>query len=242
MLPQRITAIRPIGCKSLPYGTASPADGGELLPEPEETLLDVRYCRVPQAHPGGRKLPDDTTLIATGRRAAFLTTRFDTGGGWAGFGVAGLAVAATANAMSKRRAAGRSAGKVAVGQIRHEWLTSTSLRRVMALIGIVDTSSTSPAPPRWVRAPSGSGAARRSPASSPSGGGHGLPPLPCPHHGGVSRVESDIGAGTSTAITTATAPPSTCAGACQDKPASSLQPNLRLSRQGRRLRRIRSSA
>ena len=53
MLPQRITAIRPIGCKSLPYGTASSADGGELLLEPEEILLDVRYCRVSRADPGG---------------------------------------------------------------------------------------------------------------------------------------------------------------------------------------------
>lgn len=41
--------------------------------------------------------------------------------------------------MSKRRAAQRSAGKVAIGQARHEWLTAITLRRVKALIGAVDT-------------------------------------------------------------------------------------------------------
>jgi hypothetical protein len=99
----------------------------------------VRYCRVSQISPKAWVLPNPTTLVVTDRRTAFLTTQFDKGGGWVGFGVAGLAVATTANAVSKRRAAQRSAGRVAIGQARHEWLTGITLRRVKALIGVVDT-------------------------------------------------------------------------------------------------------
>lgn len=139
MLPQQILAIRNIGDTDTPYWAASSADGVQLLLEPGESLLYVGYCRVRQIRPAGWTLPDSTTVVVTDRRLAFLTTRFDTGGGWSGFGVAGLAVAVTANAVSKRRAAARSAGKVAVGQIRHEWLTAIGLRSVKALIGAIDT-------------------------------------------------------------------------------------------------------
>jgi hypothetical protein len=139
MLPQQILAVRPIGDTSSPYWTASSADGVQLLLEPEESLLHVGYCRVSQVNPKGWALPDTTTVVVTDRRLAFLTTQFDTGGGWAGFGVAGLAIAVTANAVSKHRAAARSAGNVAIGQIRHEWLTAITLRRVKALIGVTDT-------------------------------------------------------------------------------------------------------
>lgn len=139
MFPKQILAVRPIGDTSSPYWTASSTDGVQLLLEPEESLLHVGYCRVRQIDPSGWALPDTTTVVVTDRRLAFLTMQFDTGGGWSGFGVAGLAVAVTANAVSKRRAATRSAGKVAIGQIRHEWLTAITLRRVKALIGVTDT-------------------------------------------------------------------------------------------------------
>lgn len=139
MLPQQILSVRPIGDTSSPYWTASSTDGVQLLLEPGETLLHVGYCRVSQVSSKGWALPDTTTVVVTDRRLAFLTTRFDTGGGWSGFGVAGLAVAVTANAVSARRAAARSAGKMAIGQIRHEWLIAITLRRVKALIGATDT-------------------------------------------------------------------------------------------------------
>ncbi|MEU4352397.1 DUF2510 domain-containing protein [Streptomyces sp. NPDC023838] len=71
----------------------------------------------------------------TDRRTGFLTTEFDEGGGWAGFGVVGLTVAVTANIVSKHRAAQRRAGKVAIGQVRHEWLSGITLRKVKGLIG-----------------------------------------------------------------------------------------------------------
>ncbi len=139
MLPEEILAVRNVGDTQSPYWTASTADGIQLLLEPGEALLEVRYCRVSQISPRAWVLPNPTTLVVTDQRIAFLTTQFDKGGGWVGFGFAGLAVATTANAVSRRRATQRSAGKVAIGQARHEWLTGITLRRVKALIGVVDT-------------------------------------------------------------------------------------------------------
>ena len=138
MLPQEIMTIRQIGDTRSPYWAAATLDGATVLLEPGEVLLHTGYCQVSAASPEPRKLPG-SALAVTQRRTVFLTTQFDTGGGWTGFGLAGLAVAVTANAVSKRRAARRSAGQVAIGQVRHEWLTGISLRRRKALIGAVDT-------------------------------------------------------------------------------------------------------
>lgn len=139
MLPPQTLAVRAVGDTQSPYWTAATVDGIELLLEPGESLLRVCYCQVSQPGPKAWTLPNPATVIVTDRRTAFLTRQFDKGGGWVGFGLTGLAVAATANAVGKRRAAQRSAGKVAIGQIRHEWLTGITLRRRKALIGAVDT-------------------------------------------------------------------------------------------------------
>lgn len=139
MLPQRIVAVRVIGDTASPYWAAASPDGVHLLLEPGERVLHVSGCRISQTSPEKWSLPDPAGLVVTDRRTAFLTTQFDQGGGWTGFGVAGLAVAVTANAVSKHKAAKRSAGKVAVGHVRHEWITGITLRRFKALIGSVDT-------------------------------------------------------------------------------------------------------
>jgi hypothetical protein len=139
MLPRQLLAVREIGDTQVPYWSAATADGVQLLLEPDEELLFVGYCRVRQNTQKSWTLDRPTTLVITSRRTAFLTTQFDKGGGWVGFGAAGLAVAATANAVSKQRANKRSAGKVAIGHVRHEWVTEISLRRRKALIGAVDT-------------------------------------------------------------------------------------------------------
>ncbi len=139
MLPRQLLVVREIGDTDMPYWSAASADGVQLLLEPQEELLYVGYCRVSQKTQKNWTLERPTTVVITNRRTAFLTTQFDKGGGWVGFGVAGLAVAVTANAVSKQRAAKRSAGKVAIGQVRHEWVTEISLRRRKALIGAVDT-------------------------------------------------------------------------------------------------------
>jgi hypothetical protein len=142
MLPRQFLFVREIGDTDSPYWTAASLDGVQLHLEPNESLLHICYCKVSQLTekavqttpspsqvlPKMWELPDVTTVVVTDRRIAFLTTGFDKGGGWTGFGLAGLAVAATANAVSKSRAAKRSAGKVAIGQIRHEWLTSIGVR------------------------------------------------------------------------------------------------------------------
>jgi hypothetical protein len=139
MLPQQTLIARPIGDTHYPYWTAATLDGIKLHLEPGESLLRVCYCRVSQTRPTAWTLENPTTLVVTDRRTAFLTTQFDKGGTWVGFGFIGLAIAVTANEVSKNRAAKRSADKVAIGQIRHEWVTGIALRRKKALIGVVDT-------------------------------------------------------------------------------------------------------
>lgn len=142
MLPHQIFWVREIGDTESPYWTAASLDGMQLHLEPDESILHVCYCHVSQlaeravqTKPSPSQtlakkwqLPDATTVVITDRRIAFMTTQFDKGGGWSGFGLAGLAVAATANAVSKNRAAKRSAGKIAIGQLRHEWLTAIAVR------------------------------------------------------------------------------------------------------------------
>ena len=150
MLPREIVGIREVGNTEHPYWTAASLDGVQLHLEPGESLLHVCYCGVSQISEKGTRItpspsqtlpkawefPEAVTVVITDRRIAFLTTQFDKGGGWVGFGVAGLAVAATANAVSKSRAAKRSAGKIAIGQIRHEWLTSIGVRYRKPVFGL----------------------------------------------------------------------------------------------------------
>lgn len=149
MLPRQIVNIREIGDTRAPYWTAASLDGVQLYLEPDESILHVCYCNVSQLTEKGvqikpsksQTLPKKwelpaATVVITDRRIAFLSTQFDTGGGWSGFGVAGLAVAATANSVSKSRAAKRSAGKIAIGQLRHEWLTSIAVRYRKPVFGL----------------------------------------------------------------------------------------------------------
>lgn len=150
MLPRQIVRVREIGDTETPYWAAASLDGVQLHLEPGESLLHVCYCNVSQISQKGTQikpspsqllpkaweLPGATTVVITDRRIAFLTTQFDKGGGWIGFGVGGLAVAATANAVSRSRAAKRSAGKIAIGQLRYEWLTSIAVRYRKPVFGL----------------------------------------------------------------------------------------------------------
>lgn len=150
MLPQRLFFVREIGDTKGPYWTAASLDGVHLNLEPGESVLQVCPCRVSQLSQKGAQLkpkPNQllptvwelrypTTVVITDRRTAFLTTQFDKGGGWSGFGTVGIAVALTANTVSRSRAAKRSAGKVAIGQVRHEWLTSIGLRYRKPVFGL----------------------------------------------------------------------------------------------------------
>ena len=150
MLPRQIVGIREIGDTEQPYWTAASLDGVQLHLEPGESLLHVCYCTVSQISEKGTRItpgpsqtlptawefPEVATVVITDRRIAFLTTQFDKGGGWVGIGVAGLAVAVTANAVSRSRAAKRSAGKIAIGHVRHEWLTSIAVRYRKPVFGL----------------------------------------------------------------------------------------------------------
>jgi hypothetical protein len=150
MLPQRLVFVRDIGDTEVPYWTPASLDGTHLDLEPGESVLHVCSCTVSQLSqkgvqlrpkptqslPTAWELPSPTTVVITDRRIAFLTTQFDKGGGWVGFGAVGLTVAVTANAVSKHRAAQRSAGKIAIGQVRHEWLTSIGLRYRKFVFGL----------------------------------------------------------------------------------------------------------
>lgn len=139
MLPADVLTIREIGDTTHPYWTAASADGSQLLLEPGESALWVGRCKVSQLRPDHWEFPDPITLVVTDRRSAFFTTAFDKGGGWSGFGPVGLAFAVTANVVSQHRASQRSAGRVAIGQVRHEWLTELSVRHPKGLLGRTNT-------------------------------------------------------------------------------------------------------
>jgi hypothetical protein len=150
MLPQRLAFVRDIGGTEVPYWTPASLDGIHLCLEPGESVLHLCSCTVSQLSQKGVQLSPKpaqvlptawelsfpTIVVITDRRIAFLTTQFDKGGGWWGVGTAGIAVAAAANAVSRSRAAKRSAGKVAIGQVRHEWLTSIGLRYRKPVFGL----------------------------------------------------------------------------------------------------------
>lgn len=135
MLPSQVLTVREVGDTARPYWTASSMDGSHLLLEDGETALWSGWSPVAEVRPQAWHLPDTTILVVTDRRTGFLTTEFDKGGGWAGFGVLGLAFAVSANVVSKHRAARRRAGNVAIGQVRHEWLSGITLRREKGLLG-----------------------------------------------------------------------------------------------------------
>lgn len=139
-LPERTVQLADIGQSGGTYDLASAGNGTHLdLEEGERAPVLVSRCRVSASGAESWSLPDQTEILLTNRRFAWLTTAFDQGGGWAGFGAVGLIVSSTANAVSKRRAARRSAGKVAVGHVRHEWVNAVRLRRRKSLLGMVDT-------------------------------------------------------------------------------------------------------
>ena len=100
-------------------------DGDEIVTLP---VTAAAVCEV--TGDGLRQLVEvsnvSASLYITGQRVAFACTRFDKGGGWAGFGGAGLASALTANAVSMVRAAARRRGKIMAAQLRYPWLKSVS--------------------------------------------------------------------------------------------------------------------
>lgn len=61
----------------------------------------------------------DAQVTFTDRRLIITSTKFDTGGGWIGFGAGGVVAAAISNAVSKKRAEKRSAGLLLTGHVRY---------------------------------------------------------------------------------------------------------------------------
>lgn len=137
-VPDQILGLQRIGDEGQPYWAPSTDDGTHLRLEPGENVIVESQCRV-RCSAAGWTLPDNTAVVVTDRRTAFISCDFDKGGGWVGFGAAGLAISVAANAVSKHRAAKRSAGLVVIGQIRHEWIQSLELRKEKALLGPVST-------------------------------------------------------------------------------------------------------
>jgi len=138
MLPERLVAVRSLSDTSSPYWMPSSTDGYRLRLEAGETLLFAGRGRVRQIASQSWELPSDTIINVTNRRLTFFTTQYDTGGGWGGIGDAGILIAAAANAVSKRRAAARSAGKIAIGQVRHEWVNTIAVRHRKPVFGSPD--------------------------------------------------------------------------------------------------------
>lgn len=67
------------------------------------------------------ELPEPAEVLISDRRVAYICERYDTGSSWVGGGAIGLSLALTATAISKKKAANRRQGKVAIGQVRYEW-------------------------------------------------------------------------------------------------------------------------
>jgi hypothetical protein len=74
-------------------------------------------------------LPESCFVTLTDRRLMYVCRHFTKGSTWFGFGPIGFAVAGTAMAVSAVNARRKRAGRAAVGQIRHEWLTTATLQR-----------------------------------------------------------------------------------------------------------------
>lgn len=122
-----------------PYPSIGP--DFDLSMEPGETVLWQGWISVSAKRALAGKwedlweLPEAANVLVTDRRTAFVCKKYDTGSSWGGFGVAGVAFALAATGVSKARAAKRRKGKVAVGQVRHEWAENVlyqtmSLRRM----------------------------------------------------------------------------------------------------------------
>lgn len=138
-LPERIVQPSELEDRR-PDELASSTDGSHLDVEAaERDPVAVGRYGVTAPDSEGWSMPVATTVLLTNRRLAWLTTAFDQGGGWVGSGAVGLIVSSTASVISKQHAAQRSASKVAVGQVRHGWVTAFRLRRRKTLIGLVDT-------------------------------------------------------------------------------------------------------
>ncbi|MDP9905574.1 hypothetical protein [Arthrobacter bambusae] len=135
VVPEQVLSLQKIGEDVSPYWHPSSPDGRHLGLEPGENVLMAGQCTVKCPL---WTLPDATTIVVTDRRLAFLSLDFDKGGGWVGLGPAGLAISLAANTVSRHRASQRSAGLVAIGQLRHEWIESVELRIQKALLGPVD--------------------------------------------------------------------------------------------------------
>jgi hypothetical protein len=134
-----LMSVRTIGDTEYPYWFAASLDGTTMDLEHGESVLWSASGTVRQRSPQVWSTPSNSGIFVTDRRVVWMNPNFDKGGGWIGIGVIGLTVATVANAQSKKRAAERSAGKVAIGQARFEWVTSISLRRKKAVIGVVDS-------------------------------------------------------------------------------------------------------
>lgn len=134
--PSKLFDIVDAGNPQTPYWIPASRDGRTPNLEPGEQVLGKRVATVKDGSSGTEM--GDLDLLVTDRRLLFATSQFDVGGGWWGLGGAAVVVAGVANVVSRRRAAARSAGKIAVGQIRYEWIAGILTRSVKALIGTSD--------------------------------------------------------------------------------------------------------
>ena len=134
--PSKLFDIVDAGDSQTPYWIPASLDGRTPNLEPGEQVFSTRVATVKDG--ASEAEIRDLDLLVTDRRLVFATSRFDVGGGWWGLGGAAVVVAGVANVVSRRRAAARSAGKIAVGQIRYEWIAGILTRSVKALIGTSD--------------------------------------------------------------------------------------------------------
>jgi hypothetical protein len=134
-----LLVVREIEDHDEPYWLAATDDGRAPLLEVGEALLWQGFAQVRQKLPSTWEL-EGMGIVVTDRRLIFLTTEFDKGGGYSGWGGLALVAATGLNAISKHQARKRSRGKVAIGHVRHEWARELSTRRRKVLIGGPDVA------------------------------------------------------------------------------------------------------
>ena len=92
-------------------------------------------CKITYLSPFRMALTQETTLLVTDRRIAWVTTDYLPHLHRNGFTAPGLLTATMYNAKSKRRAEKQSTGKAAFGQFRFEWIRALMLRNKKSAFG-----------------------------------------------------------------------------------------------------------
>lgn len=133
LFPTQFATVKEYGDDSYPYWFPMSIDGPIELEEGETLLWSEPLSDL--SIPGARNL-ENASMLVTDRRIAFATTSFTKGATYIGFGGSGSTIAAGAMVVSAHRARKRRQGRILLGQVRLEWITSVEIARFKWFRGI----------------------------------------------------------------------------------------------------------